>query len=169
MTRAAPVDAALFVVLMFLTLLVTFIGAVIAAPAAPSGAPAPPALEPLPPPPAPASLSPEPLPRRRPVATAPAARTARWPTGTDTATDAPMPVYTGVDRPRVSGGPPWGPAPKPPGPDPWAAEELSPGWQLWPDQGPVSRGGVPPASEPPPGTPAPAAEHTRYPRHARGR
>jgi hypothetical protein len=41
---------------------------------------------------------------------------------------APMPVYSAVRRPEVSGGPPWGPAPRPPGPDTWASGS-PPGWQ----------------------------------------
>ena len=37
---------------------------------------------------------------------------------------APIPVYDSVRRPQVSGSPPWGPAPRPPGPDPWAAGQV---------------------------------------------
>jgi hypothetical protein len=81
-----------------------------------------------------------------------------------------MPVYHSVRRPEVSGSPPWGPAPKPPGPDPWAAGKLAPGWRPWPGEGPMSPGAVrPTSSEPPPGTPAPAGNQTRYSRHRRER
>jgi hypothetical protein len=147
MTHAALMNAALFFFLLFLTLLlVTFVGAVIVAPSAPPGsgspeapageAPAPPGLEapmppvhaPMPPahapmPPAHAPVPPAPLPRRQPLTTATAAGTTRW-SDASAATNAPPPVYNGVRPPKVSGSPPWGPAPKPPGPDPWAADQV---------------------------------------------
>jgi hypothetical protein len=130
MTHAALMNAALFFFLLFLTLLlVTFVGAVIVAPSAPPGtgspeapageAPAPPGLEaPMPP-----VHAPVPLPRRQPLTTATAAGTTRW-SDASAPTNAPPPVYNGVRRPTVSGSPPWGPAPKPPGPDPWAAGQV---------------------------------------------
>jgi hypothetical protein len=177
MTHAAPMNAALFYFLVFLTLLlVMFIGAVIMAPTAPPGSPAPPAGEaPAPPgleapmpPPAHAPVPRAPLPRR-PVAAATAAGTTRRPDA-DAATDILPPVYNEVRRPKVSGSPPWGPAPKPPGPDPWAAETPAPSLRQLPDVGPVSPPrGRPTSSTPPPGTPVPAGTQARYPRHGRGR
>jgi hypothetical protein len=133
MTHAALMNAALFFFLLFLTLLlVTFVGAVIVAPSAPPGtgspeapageAPAPPGLE-APMPPAQAPVPPVPLPRRPPLTTATAAGTTRW-SDASAPTNAPPPVYNGVRRPTVSGSPPWGPAPKPPGPDPWSAGQV---------------------------------------------
>src|SRR5215475_11484803 len=145
MTHAALTNAALFVLLVFMTvLLVTFVGAVIAAPPA---SPVPEADAPLTvqalAPRAAQPPSPPPLPHRRPLATASAAGTANWSADADAASPngAAMPAYTRVDRLQVSGGPPWGPAPKPPGPDPWAAEDFSPGRQLWPGQRPASPNG----------------------------
>jgi hypothetical protein len=177
MIHAALTNAALFVLLVFMTmLLVSFVGAVIAAPPALPASPVPEADAPLtvqalaPRAAQPPSLPP--LPRRRPLATASAAGTASWSTDADAASPngAAMPAYTRVDRLQVSGGPPWGPAPKPPGPDPWAAEDFSPGRQLWPGQRPVSPNGAQPTtSELPPGTPAFPDDQTRHPRHARGR
>ena len=118
MTHAALINAALFCFLVLLTLLlVTFIGAVIVAPAPPPNSPPPLTVEPLAPPPAQPPAPPAPLPRRRPLATATAAGTTRWSADTDAATDAPIPVYNRIGRPKVSGEPPWGPAPKPPGMD----------------------------------------------------
>ena len=173
MTHAALTNPALFYFLVFITLLlVMFLGAVIAAPPASSGSPAPPVLEVHALPVVQAAAPPAPLPVRRPRATAPAAGTAGWSAAADNAAShdaAPMPVYSSVRRPKVSGSPPWGPAPKPPGPDPWAAENLSPGWQRRQDERSVSPDGPRPPSEPPPGTPAPADNQTRYPRHARER
>jgi len=178
MTHAALTNAALLVFLVLMTvLLVTFVGAVIAAPPALPASPVPEADAPLTvqalaPPAARASSPPPPLPRRRPLATASPAGTASWPADADAASPngAPMPAYTKVDRLRVSGGPPWSPAPKPPGPDPWAAEDFSPGRQLWQGQRPASPNGARPTnSEPPPGTRAVPDDQTRYPRHARER
>ena len=130
MTYAALMNAALFFFLLFLTLLlVTFVGAVIVAPSAPpgSGSPEAPVGE------APVSAGPEaatppvqapmPLPRRRPLTTATAAGTTRR-SDASAPTNAPPPVYNGVRRPKVSGSPPWEPAPRPPGPDPWAAGQV---------------------------------------------
>ena len=114
---------------------------------------------------APAPAPPPPLPRRRLLATASAAATASWSAGADTASPdgAPVPAYTRVDRPEVSGGPPWGPAPKPPSPDPWAAEDFSPGRQLWAGEEPVSpRAGRLASGAPLPGTPAPADDPVSY-------
>ena len=132
MTHAALMNAVLFFFLLFLTLLlVTFVGAVIVAPSAPPGsgspeapageAPAPAGLEA--PTPVHAPVPSAPLPRRRPLTTATAAGTTRW-SDAGAATEAPPPVYNGVRRPKVSGSPPWGPAPRPPGPDPWAAGQV---------------------------------------------
>jgi hypothetical protein len=165
MTHAAPMNAALFFFLVFLTLLlVMFIGAVIMAPTAPPGSPAPPAGEaPAPPgleapmpPPAHVPVPLAPLPRR-PVTTATTASTTRWPDA-DVATDVLPPVYNEVRRPMVSSSPPWGPAPRPPGPDPWAAENPAPSLHQWPEEEKVS----PPARRP-------AGTQARYPRHGRGR
>ena len=171
MTHAALVDPALFFFLVFMTLLlVMFLGAVIVAPPAFPGSPAPPVLEVHA---LPAVQAPAPLPRRQPRATTPKAGAAGWSADADNAAShdaAPIPVYDSVRRPKVSGSPPWGPAPKPPGPDPWATGNLSPGWRRQPDEDSMSPGAVPPASsEPPPGTPAPAGDQARYPRHSRGR
>jgi hypothetical protein len=172
MIHAAQANPALFFFLAFMTLLlVMFLGAVIAAPPPSPGSPAPPALEVQA---LPAAQAPTlaPLPRQQPRATAPAAGAAGWSADADNAAShdgAPMPVDSSVRRREVSGSPPWGPAPKPPGPDPWAAEDFSPGRQLWAGEGPVSPGAVQPtSSKPPPGTPAPAGNQTRYPRHSRG-
>jgi hypothetical protein len=158
MTHAALVDPALFFFLVFMTLLlVMFLGAVIVAPPAFPGSPAPPVLEV----------------HAMPVVQAPAAGAAGWSADADNAAShdaAPIPVYDSVRRPQVSGSPPWGPAPKPPGPDPWATGNLSPGWRRQPDEGSESPGTVrPTSSEPPPGPPAPAGDQTGYPRHRRGR
>ena len=176
MTHAALTNAALLVFLAFMTLLLaSFVGTVIAAsPPPPAPAREAPALtvEALPRPAARPSAPPPPLPRRRPLATASAAGTASWPAEMDAVmpNGAAMPAYARVDWLQVSGGPPWGPAPKPPGPDPWAAEDFSPGRQLWPSQRPASPiGAEPPSSEPPPGTRALPDDQTRHPRHARDR
>ena len=174
MTHAALTNPALFYFLVFMTLLlVMFLGAVIAAPPAFPGSPAPPVLEVHALPVVHAPAPPAPLPRGQPRATAPAAGAAGWSADADNAAShdaAPIPVYDSVRRPQVSGSPPWGPALKPPGPDPWAAENLAPGWRGRPDEGPMSPGAVrPTSSKPPPGTPAPAGNQTRNPRHARGR
>jgi hypothetical protein len=170
MTHAARTDPTLFFFLVFVTLLlVLFIGAVIVAPAAAPDSPAPLAVEPLPPPPVQAP-APPPLPRRQPLAGATTASPAHWSADAEAATDAPTPAYRGVRTPNVSGGPPWGPAPKPPGPDPWAAENLSPGWLRGPDEGPVSpRADGALAASHPRSTPAPAGKQIRHPRHGRGR
>src|SRR2546429_7383902 len=108
MTHAALTDPALFFFLAFMSLLlVMFLGAVIVAPTAPPGSPAPvlevqamPAVH------APAPLAP--LPRRQPRAAAPAAGAGGWPAdaGNSASQDAaPMPVYSSVRRPLVSGSP----------------------------------------------------------------
>jgi hypothetical protein len=156
MIHAALTDPALFYVLVFFTLLlVMFLGAVIAAPTAPPGSPAPPVLEVHELPAVQEPAPPAPLPRRQPRATAPAAGAAGWPADADNAAShgaAPIPAHHSVRRPEVSGSPPWAPALKPPGPDPWAAGNLSPGGRRWPDEGSVSPGTVrPTSSEPPPG------------------
>jgi len=175
MTHAALTNAVLFVFLVFMTvLLVTFVGAVIAAPPASAvpEADAPLTVQPLAPRAAQPPSPPPPLPRRRPLATASAAGTAHWSADANAASPngAAMPAYTRVDRLQVSGGPPWGPAPKPPGPDPWTAEDFSPGQQLWPGQRPVSPNGAQPTNrEPPPGPRALPDNQTPYPRHARDR
>jgi len=172
MTHAALTNPALFYFLVFMTLLlVMFLGAVIAAPPASSGSPAPPVLEVHALPVVQAPAPPAPLPVRRPRATAPAASTAGWSAAADNAAShdaAPMPVYSSVRRPKVSGSPPWAPALTPPGPDPWATENLVPGWRGRPDEGPMSLAADRPiSSKSPPGTPAPVGNQTRYPRHAR--
>ena len=173
MIHAALTDPALFYFLAFMTLLlVMFLGAVIVAPPASPGSPAPPVLEvharPVAQAPAPA-----PLPRGQPPAAAPAADAAGWSADADNAAShdaAPTPVYSSVRQPEVSGRSPWGPAPKPPGPDPWATGNPSPERRPRPDEGSMSPGAVrPTSSKPPPGTPAPAGNQTRYPRHSRRR
>jgi hypothetical protein len=124
----------LFYFLVGMTLLlVMFLGAVIAAPPAPPGSPAPPVLEVHELPAVQTPAPPAPLPRRQPRAAAPAAGAAGWSAASDAT--APMPVYSSVRRPEVSGSPPWAPAPQPPGPDPWAAGNLAPGWRQRPDEG----------------------------------
>jgi len=173
MTHEALTNPTLFYFLVGMTLLlVMFLGAVIAAPPSSPGSPAPQVLEVHAlPDQAPAPLAP--LPRRPPLATAPAAGAGGWSADADNAaSDAggPMPAYDRARRPKVTGRPPWGPAPKPPGPDPWAAGNPSPGWRPRPDEGSVSpAGGRPPSSKAPPPTPAPAGKQTRHPRHGRGR
>jgi hypothetical protein len=157
MTHAALMNAALLLFLVFVTLLlVMFIGAVIVAPSAPPDSSTPAPETPAPPAPEPAALpvpempgSPAPLPRRRPLATVSAAGVASWSADADAdgRAGAPMPVYSAVLRPEVSGGPPWGPAPKPPGADPWASES-PPGWQRRPEERPVSPSAVRPANGP---------------------
>ncbi len=177
MTHAALMNAALFFFLVFMTLLlVAFIGAVIVAPAEPPGSPAPPAGEASAPPgleaPTPtvhAPVPPAPLPRRQPLTTATAAGTTRW-SDAGAATNALPPVYNGVRPAKVSGSPPWGPAPKPPGPDPWAAENPPPGWRQSPEERPAPPPGWRPASSmPQPGTPVPPGTQAMHSRHGRGR
>ena len=171
-------SSALFFFLVFMTLLlVMFIGAVIAGPSAPPASaqpapdvPAPPVLD-APAPPAPDTPAPPaPLPQRRSLDTAAAASTAGWSDGAEAAShaDALPPVYTRVRRPSVSGAPPWGPAPRPPGPDPWTTEGPPPGWRRRPAEGQASLGAARSASSTPPaGMPVPAGNQARYPRHGR--
>jgi hypothetical protein len=145
MTHTALVNAALFGVLVVMTLLLVMcILAVIVSPSqVPSSHAAPgrhdvaPSL-PLPPAQPPA-ITPAPLlPRRQPPATEPAPSFNGWPVPDPATTElaAPLPqmhdripqpevsgkppwepTHDRIWRPKVSGGPPWGPAPKPPGMD----------------------------------------------------
>jgi hypothetical protein len=122
-------DEGIFFLVLFLTLLLLlFIYAVIRVPPELAGSQEQPVLDlPEPPAPAPPAAGPQPLPVRRPRAATPPAPPA------PSASPAPstgafgqssnggyaarhatvaVPVIT---PPKVSGGPPWGPAPKPPG------------------------------------------------------
>jgi hypothetical protein len=124
MIHAALTNPALFYFLVFMTLLlVMFLGAVIAAPPASPASPVreTPATQEVQ-----APVRPAPLPHRQPRAAAPAADAAGWSADADHAAShdaAPMPVHSSVRRPEVSGSPPWGPAAKPPGPDPLGSRE----------------------------------------------
>jgi hypothetical protein len=131
--RTALADGALLTLLVAMTvLLVMCIGAVIVAPPPGPGSDAsrkyqatePPLPLPLPGRPPPAAPS-RPLPRRPPPVTAPPRRVGGWSSAdADTGeVGALPPLMRGpIPRPQVSGKPPWGPAPKPPGPEPWAAD-----------------------------------------------
>jgi hypothetical protein len=89
------------------------------------------------------------LPHRRPLTTVSAAGVAGLSADADgdSHAGAPLPVYSTVLRPKVSGRPPWEPAPRPPGDDPWASES-PPGWHRRSEEGPVSPGAVRPANGP---------------------
>ena len=126
MTHAALVNTAVLWLLAVMTvLLVMCLIAVILAPAQRPGsamlqgheAAVPPAA--LPSLQSPATPSP-PSPGRQPLATAATAGRHRWPAaaGESAELDAVHPVMTDlIGRPKVSGSPPWEPAPKPPGVD----------------------------------------------------
>jgi hypothetical protein len=104
MSHAALVNAGLlYIVVVQPLLLVVFIRAVIRAPSGPADS----ASEPEPEPPAPQISAPAPPePARLPV------RPATWPPSSAAGPSA-EPDYVG--RHIARGGPPWGPAPKPPG------------------------------------------------------
>jgi hypothetical protein len=103
MSHATLVNVGLFyIVVVQPLLLVLFVGAVGRAPSGPPDSP----HRPVPGSPAPEILAPEPPePARLPAR-------ATWPTG-DTAGPSGETGYVG--RHAIRGGPPWGPAPKPPG------------------------------------------------------
>ena len=162
MTHSALADGALFLFLILLTvLLVMFIGAVIVAPPPGPGSDTPqnhratgPPL-PLPGRPPPAAPS-RPLPRPQPPVTAPVAGVNGWSfADEDTGELGALPpvMRDRISRPKVSGTPPWGPASRPPGPDPPATENPRPPWRGWPGEGPVSpRPGRHASTKPHPGT-----------------
>lgn len=139
-------------------LLVMCIGAVIVAPSPGPGSDASRKYQatepPLPLPGRPPHAAPSrPLPRRPPPVTAPPRRVGGWSSAdADTGEVGTLPpmMRGPVPRPHVSGEPPWGPAPKPPGPEPWAAE--NPPAQL--AQVATRRVGVP----------APSAARERHPK-----
>jgi hypothetical protein len=126
MTHAALANAAVFWLLAAMTvLLVMCLIAVILAPAQQPASPAPPEYQaialppPLPSRPPPAAPAP-PLPRGQPPATAPTVGFQWWSPSDDQTIelDALQPLLAAqIERPQVSGTPPWGPAPKPPGVD----------------------------------------------------
>ncbi len=109
MTDATLVNDALLWVLIAMTLLlVMFLAAVVLAPPEPHSSPAQPKHR--------APAAPPPLPTRRPPASAPTWAAAGW-SGANDATQefrALVPMQSTVDRPKVSGKPPWAPAPRPP-------------------------------------------------------
>jgi hypothetical protein len=123
MTHAALVSAALFGLLTAMTvLLVLCLIAVILAPAQRAAAGAAheyQAAVPQPPRQPPAAPTP-PLPRKQPAATALAVGFHGWSASANETTEfgALQPLLPiGIERLKVSGGPPWEPAPKPPGVD----------------------------------------------------
>jgi hypothetical protein len=125
-------DKGIFFLVLFLALLlVLFIYAVIRVPPELADSQEQPVLDlPEPPPSAPTFPAPQPLPVRRPRTLAPPVAASPVPASPVPAPPAPafggssnggyaarhatvaVPVIT---APKVSGGPPWGPAPKPPG------------------------------------------------------
>ena len=125
-------DKGIFFLVLFLALLlVLFIYAVIRVPPELADSQEQPVLDlPGPPPSAPTAPAPQPLPVRRPRTLAPPVAAPAVPAPAVPAPAAPafggpsnggyaarhatvaVPVIT---APKVSGGPPWGPAPKPPG------------------------------------------------------
>jgi hypothetical protein len=123
MSHTALVNGVLLGLLtVMILLLVMCIIAVVLAPAQPPGSgdahgrhdSAPPSRRP------PASLPSVPFPRRPPSVTAPAAGLYAAPIADEETTGlgAPFPLmHDWIPRPEVSGGPPWEPAPKPPGLD----------------------------------------------------
>jgi hypothetical protein len=122
-------DEGIFFLVLFLTLLLLlFIYAVIRVPPELAGSQEQPVLDlPEPPAPAPPAAGPQPLPVRRPRAPAPpappvpsaspapsAGAFGQSSNGGYAARHATVAVPV-ITPPKVSGGPPWGPAPKPPG------------------------------------------------------
>jgi hypothetical protein len=112
-------DRGVFFLVLFLTLLlILFIYAVITMPPEAAGSQEQPVLDmPAPPMPAPPAPAPEPLPVRRPrtLASQPQPGAFGQPgNGGYAARHATVAVPV-ITPPKVSGGPPWGPAPKPPG------------------------------------------------------
>jgi hypothetical protein len=112
-------DEGIFFLVLFLALLlVLFIYAVIRVPPELAESQEQPVLDlPAPPPPAPTAPAPQPLPVRRPrtlASPAPAPAFGGSSNGGYAARHATVAVPV-ITPPKVSGGPPWGPAPKPPG------------------------------------------------------
>ena len=120
-------DKGIFFLVLFLALLlVLFIYAVIRVPPELAGSQEQPVLDqPEPPPSAPTAPAPQPLPVRRPRTLAPPVAASPVPApaapafggssnGGYAARHATVAVPV-ITAPKVSGGPPWGPAPKPPG------------------------------------------------------
>jgi hypothetical protein len=120
-------DKGIFFLVLFLALLlVLFIYAVIRVPPELADSQEQPVLDqPEPPPSAPTFPAPQPLPVRRPRTLAPPVAASPVPApaapafggssnGGYTARHATVAVPV-ITAPKVSGGPPWGPAPKPPG------------------------------------------------------
>jgi hypothetical protein len=115
-------DEGIFFLVLFLALLlVLFIYAVIRVPPELADSQEQPVLDlPEPPPPAPTAPAPQPLPVRRPRTLAPPVPAPPVPVfggpgnGGYAARHATVAVPV-ITPPKVSGGPPWGPAPKPPG------------------------------------------------------
>jgi hypothetical protein len=110
-------DEGIFFLVLFLALLlVLFIYAVIRVPPELADSQEQPVLDlPAPPPPAPTAPPPQPLPVRRPRTLAPPAPAFGGSSnGSYAARHATVAVPV-ITPPTVSGGPPWGPAPKPPG------------------------------------------------------
>jgi hypothetical protein len=114
--RTPLADGALLTLLVAMTvLLVMCIGAVIVAPSPGPGSDASRKYQATEPP----------LPGRPPPVTAPPRRVGGWSSAdADTAEVGTLPpmMRGPIPRPHVSGKPPWGPAPKPPGPEPWVAD-----------------------------------------------
>jgi hypothetical protein len=128
-------------------LLVMCITAVILAPPQGSGAHTPQRYQatvpplPLPGRPPPATTPSRPSPRSQPLVCAPTRGVSGWSAGDGETTEfgGLQPVmHERIPRPEVSGTPPWEAAHKPPGPDPWAAENPSPISRGGPGEGPVS-------------------------------
>ena len=115
-------DKGIFFLVLFLALLlVLFIYAVIRVPPELADSQEQPVLDlPEPPPPALTAPAPQPLPVRRPRTLAPPVPASPAPAfggssnGGYAARHATVAVPV-ITPPKVSGGPPWGPAPKPPG------------------------------------------------------
>jgi len=110
-------DEGIFFLVLFLALLLLlFVYAVIRVPPELAGSQEQPVLDlPEPPPPAPPAPASQPLPVRRPQTLAsPAGAFGQQSNGDYAARHATVAVPV-ITSPKVSGGPPWGPAPKPPG------------------------------------------------------
>lgn len=116
MTGTLADRGAFFLVLFLALLLILFIYAVITMPPEAAGSEEQPALDtPAPALPAPSAPAPEPLPVRRPrTVTSQPGAFGQSGNGGYAARHATVAVPV-ITSPKVSGGPPWGPAPKPPG------------------------------------------------------
>jgi len=110
-------DKGVFFLVLFLAfLLILFIYAVITMPPEAAGSQEQPVLDlPAPPLPAPPAPAPEPLPVRRPRTHASQAGAFGQPSNGGYAARHATVAVPVITPPKVSGGPPWGPAPKPPG------------------------------------------------------